>query len=273
MGYRSSWNLVPERYAVDDGLVADLIATGHEVGVHGLRHDGHDLSSLRNLQERLPEIRRWAERWGAVGFRSPATHRCWEWMPMLGFDYDSSYPDTDPYEPMPGGCCSWLPFFNREQVELPITLPQDHTLFVILRRDGSLWHQKADALRARGGMALMIVHPDYVLEDAPLQMYERFLGAYARDDTAWKALPREVSEWWRRRAATSVELVDGTWRPCGPAAAEATVAFAYPPGEELAIGPVPGAQTPARVQPMGTYKPTHQPTPTGQWHERTGERS
>jgi hypothetical protein len=228
MGYRSSWNLVPERYTVDDALVAHLHDVGNEVGVHGLRHDGRDLESLRTLRQRLPEIRRWADRWGAVGFRSPATHRRWEWMPMLGFDYDASYPDTDPYEPMPGGCCSWLPFFNEGLVELPITLTQDHTLLVILQQDDRLWREKAEILRRRGGMALLIVHPDYMLDDEPLRTYERFLEAYRDDGTAWKALPREVSDWWRRRAATSVERIDGKWRASGPAAAEAGIRFIAP---------------------------------------------
>lgn len=232
LGYRSSWNLVPERYTVDDALVAGLTASGDEVGVHGLRHDGRDLATLRTLRRRLPEIRRWAERWGAVGFRSPSTHRRWEWMPMLGFEYDSSYPDTDPYEPMPGGCCSWLPFFNRGLVELPVTLAQDHTLFMILRQDGRLWHEKADFLRRRGGMALLIVHPDYMLEQETLEAYERFLQAFRDDATAWKALPREVSAWWRRRQATSLEFVAGAWRPSGPAQDDARIAFIAPGARE-----------------------------------------
>ena len=228
VGLRSSWNFVPERYAVDDSLVARLRASGAEVGVHGLRHDGRDLESLRMLRRRLPQMRRWAERWGAVGFRAPATHRVWEWMPMLGFEYDSSYPDTDPFEPMPGGCCSWLPFFNGDLVELPITLVQDHTAFVILRKGESLWHAKIDHLRRRGGMALLLTHPDYLREPELLRSYERVLGRCAHDPTAWKALPREVSDWWRRRAATSLELVDGAWQPSGPAADEVVVRFARP---------------------------------------------
>jgi hypothetical protein len=228
MGYRSAWNLVPERYEVDDALVATLRAGGDEVGVHGLRHDGRDLESLATVERRLPEMRRWAERWGAVGFRAPATHRRWEWMPMLGFDYDSSYPDSDPYEPMPGGCCSWLPFFNDTQVELPITLPQDHTLLVILRRDGALWCEKAELLRERAGMATIIVHPDYMLDDASLATYQRFLEAYRDDDTAWRALPREVSAWWRARAATSLRFVDGAWEAVGPAADRATIGLIAP---------------------------------------------
>jgi peptidoglycan/xylan/chitin deacetylase (PgdA/CDA1 family) len=202
-GYRSSWNLVPERYATEDGLVRKLGSAGHEIGVHGLRHDGRDLGSLRTLRRRLPAMRAAAERWGAVGFRAPATQRRWEWMPLLGFEYDSSYPDADPYEPQGGGCCSWLPFFNGELVELPITVPQDHTVFEILgSKDDSLWVQKIEELRRRGGMALVLTHPDYLHDGSrALGAYERLLERYESDTTAWKALPRDVAAWWRRRSA------------------------------------------------------------------------
>jgi hypothetical protein len=227
-GFRSSWNLVPERYRVDDELVEHLKSVGCEVGVHGLRHDGRDLESLRTLERRLTDMRRWARRWGAVGFRSPATHRVWEWMPKLGFDYDTSYPDTDPYEPMAGGCCSWLPFFNEGMVELPITLQQDHTVFVILRRDESVWFEKTALLRGRGGMALALIHPDYMLEPDRLRAYARFLRAFRDDPAVWTPLPCEVADWWRRRAATSLRLIDGHWQASGPAEDEVAIAFAEP---------------------------------------------
>lgn len=228
LGLRSSWNFVPERYAVSDALVEHLRGAGCEVGIHGLRHDGRDLGPGRTFARRLPEMRRWADRWQAVGFRAPATQRYWERMPMLGFDYDSSYPDTDPYEPMSGGCCSWLPFFNDGMVELPITMPQDHTIFAILQIGDPVWHEKAALLKRRGGMALIDTHPDYMLEDAPLRAYERLLGAYGQDSTAWTVLPREVSDWWRRRAATSLQCIDGAWRAIGPAADEAGIGFLLP---------------------------------------------
>ena len=120
-GYRSSWNLVGARYEVDDEKVRSLHDDGCEVGVHGLLHDGRDLSA-RRLDERLPAMWANASRWDAVGFRSPATHRSWDLMHRLGFGYDTSYSDTDPYEPQAGGCCSFLPYFNQDMVELPITL-------------------------------------------------------------------------------------------------------------------------------------------------------
>lgn len=224
-GFRSSWNLVPRRYAVSDDVVAELGANGFEVGVHGLYHDGKDLESPDTIRRRLPEIRQWAERWGSVGFRAPATHRLWDAMPTLGFDYDSSYPDTDPFEPMAGGCCSWLPYTHDEMVELPITLPQDHTLYEILRVSAlDEWRSKADAIRERGGMALVITHPDYMVAPERVEDYRGLLAHVSVPD-AWRALPRDVCSWWRRRAASELEESPGGWTIRGPARGEGTVTY------------------------------------------------
>jgi peptidoglycan/xylan/chitin deacetylase (PgdA/CDA1 family) len=229
-GFRSSWNLVPRRYHVPDETVAALRADGFEIGLHGLYHDGHDLSA-GVFERRLPEMRRWAQRWGAVGFRAPATQRDWETMASLPFEYDSSYPDTDPFEPQPGGCGSWLPYLNGDVVELPITLPQDHTVFLILRRaDASLWTDKIDVIRAAGGMALLLTHPDYA-GLAPIgPAYRQLLDRVAGDSSVWRALPAEVSRWWRRRAQSCLERDGDGWRVAGPAQDEASVQFTSPRG-------------------------------------------
>ena len=225
-GLRSSWNFVPERYSVSGDLLDRLRADGCEIGVHGLRHDGHDLASARAVRRRLPAIRRWAKRWDAVGFRSPATQRGWRLMPLLGFDYDSSYTDSAPHEPQPGGCCTYLPFFIDDLVELPMTLPQDHTVFEILgRTDPELWLSKAASVHARGGMVLVLAHPDYVGCEGMLPAWEQLLDQMVADPDTWHALPREVAAWWRRRAASHVERVDGAWVVRGPAADDAVVAL------------------------------------------------
>lgn len=224
LGLRSSWNLVADDYYVAPERVRALLDDGFEVGVHGMHHDGRDLESFALLQERLPGIGEARDRWGAVGFRAPSLHRNWEWMRLLGFDYDSSWPDTDPFEPQNGGCCTWLPFFNGELVELPMTLTLDHTVFVILNQsDETAWVNKTEFLRARGGLALIDTHPDYLVDATILSAYGKFLDRYASDETAWKALPREVSSWWRRRAASSLERDGSGWRVVGPAAGEARV--------------------------------------------------
>jgi hypothetical protein len=221
-GYVSSWNFVPARdYRVEPAVLDALREEGCEIGVHGLHHDGRDLDTVR-----VPAIRRYAEEWQAVGFRSPSLLRDFDTMPTLGFEYDSSYPDTDPLQAQAGGCCSWLPFHNGDLVELPVTLAQDHNVFELLgETDETLWREKAAFLRSRGGMALALTHPDYMLESERLAAYERLLAAFAGDETAWRALPRDVNDWWRRRASSSLVEGDGGWRIDGPAAADGAVAL------------------------------------------------
>lgn len=223
-GVRSAWYFVPERdYTVDPELVRTFSDAGFEIGVHGLRHDGRDLAA-GVFERRLPAMRDYGRRWGSVGFRAPATQRSWERMEQLGFDHDSSYSDVARYEPQSGGSCSWLPFFIGDMVELPITLPMDHTLFELLaQEDGRVWFEKASFLRERGGIALLLTHPDYMLQPVRLAEYERFLSHVACDSSAWLALPREVAAWWRRRAASSLELHGAAWRVVGPAANDARV--------------------------------------------------
>jgi hypothetical protein len=227
LGLRSSWNFVPERYDVTPALVERTKSDGCEVGVHGLRHDGRDLASRRHLERRLPAFRRYAHEWGAVGFRSPATQRAWSLMPLLGFEYDTSYTDTDPYEPQPGGCCTYLPFFFGDpdnMVELPITVPQDHTLFEILREtDAGTWRAKVAAIRERGGLALVLAHPDYASNPHMAREWRAMLEDVADDPTMWQPLPRDAARWWRKRAASHVVRTDRGWAVLGPAAGRAGV--------------------------------------------------
>lgn len=248
-GYRSSWNFVGARYQVDDETVRSLQDDGCEIGVHGLRHDGRDLAG-RLIDERLPAMWAQAGRWNAVGFRSPATHRGWELMHRLGFEYDSSYTDTDPYEPQPGGCCTYLPYFNRDTVELPITLPQDHTLFTILRHaDADLWLRKAGHIRDRGGMVLVLTHPDYAHDQRLAGGYQMLLDTFAADRTAWHALPREVAAWWRGRAASTISGSGDAWRIDGPASGTGQVCFA---GAGFTVGQVRLASSAASAGPSAS---------------------
>ncbi len=53
-------------------------------------------------------------------------------MQALEVEYDLSFFDTDPYEPIPGGGMSiWLYWIGRF-IELPYTLAQDSTLAIVL---------------------------------------------------------------------------------------------------------------------------------------------
>jgi hypothetical protein len=225
-GYRSSWNFVPcNGYVVEHKVLERLRGDGFEIGVHGLFHDGRDVLP-RTLPGRLPAIRAYADQWGAVGFRSPGTIRSAQMLSKLGFDYDSSYSDTAPFEPQAGGCCSWLPYMIERTVELPITLVQDHTLFDLLQYpDETLWVDKARLVRERGGMALVLTHSDYVGNRRLGESYRRLLQEFRDDPSAWKALPRDVTAWWKRRSESRLELVDGEWEIVVPAPDEGRVDF------------------------------------------------
>jgi peptidoglycan/xylan/chitin deacetylase (PgdA/CDA1 family) len=212
-GFVSSWNFVAEWYEIEPGLFDHIRAMGGEIGLHAIKHDCKLFSSRASFEADLPAIHRYLEEWGAVGFRSPATHRNADWMPELGCLYDSSFPDTDPFEPQAGGCCSIFPFMLDELVELPITLVQDHTLFEILRADSiDHWTAKADWIVENHGLVNLITHPDYLDTPRRLRMYEEFLEYLAAQEDGWHALPREVATWWRTREGLRLagDRVEGT---------------------------------------------------------------
>ena len=162
-GFRSSFNFVPEKYRLDIELIRELKQRGFEVGLHGLKHDGRLFSSKTVFERRAERINGYLKQWGAVGFRSPMTHRNPEWMQSLDIEYDLSFFDTDPYEPIPGGTISIWPFQMGRFVELPYTLAQDHTLMVTLGESTPrLWLEKVVFIEKYCGMALVNAHPDYL---------------------------------------------------------------------------------------------------------------
>jgi hypothetical protein len=140
----------------------------------------------------------------------------------MDFDFDSSFADTDPYEPQPGGSCSVFPFHLMRMIELPYTLPQDHTLIHLLRRSPlPLWVMKANWIATLGGMILVLTHPDYVGEGAYLETYEQLLGWLSQIDSAWRALPSEAAQWWSQRSQMSLRVTNERPAICGPGASRA----------------------------------------------------
>jgi peptidoglycan/xylan/chitin deacetylase (PgdA/CDA1 family) len=237
-GFTSSWNFVAEWYPIEPGTFGAVRAAGGEIGLHAIKHDCKLFESRANFEADLPAIGRYLEDWDAVGFRSPATHRNADWMPELGARYDSSFPDTDPFEPQGGGCCSILPYFLGDLVELPITLAQDHTLWEILRRDTiDLWTEKSDWIAANGGLINLITHPDYLDTPARLRMYEEFLAYLNELDGGWYALPREVAAWWRTREGLRIAGDGGAPRIVGDGAGRARLDWWRADGAGIALDP------------------------------------
>ena len=216
--FRSSFNFVPLRYPVSPDLRKSLTRNGFEVGVHGLYHDGKYFHSREIFRQRAVRINQYLRDWGAVGFRSPSMFHNLEWIHDLDIEYDASTFDTDPFEPQPDGVRTIFPFWvkgnsdHRGYTEIPYTMPQDFTLFVLMKeKDIGIWKRKLDWVAEKGGMVVMNTHPDYMnfgVERSegdvyPAERYEtlldylstRYAGSY------WHVLPKEMARFVKSRFA------------------------------------------------------------------------
>jgi hypothetical protein len=228
MGFRSSFNFVAKRYNVSEELRNYITSQGFEVGVHGLYHDGKYFDSREEFDRRAREINRYLKAWGAVGYRTPSMHHNLGWILDLDILYDASTFDTDPFEPQSEGVRTIFPSWYGEKgserrgyVELPYTLSQDFTLFVLMKESSiAIWKTKLDWIVEKGGMALINTHPDYMnFDDGPVgseeysyQLYREFLEYLKKryEGEYWNALPREVARFW-------VENMVETSANCGQA--------------------------------------------------------
>lgn len=239
LGFRSSWNFVPYKYDVDPGLIADLKSRSFEIGIHGYNHDGRLYASKRVFDRRVAAINEALDKYGAVGFRSPMVHRNLQWLQALNIEYDASCFDVDPFQAAPGGVGSIWPFVAGKFIELPYTLPQDHTLFMMLRqRDCRIWERKLDFIVRNHGMALMLTHPGYLACGRNLELYRDFLERVRDGGGYWHALPKDVAAWWKQRAKS--ELVTdggGQWRVRGPTARGGVPALLDVDGADVTMRP------------------------------------
>jgi hypothetical protein len=235
-GIRSTWFIVPERYPVSPSDFRGLQEKGHEIGVHGLNHDGRLFSSRELFSERAEKIQRYAREWGAVGFRSPSLYRNADWMPDLGMRYDSSFMDTAVLEPQLGGVGTVHPFHLRDLVELPITMPMDHHLINLLRTDtvdGMV--TKFRWVVERHGLANFLFHPDYNLEERRLADYRTVVEEVVRTDGGWVATAAEIAQWWDRRRRSRIVENGGGVTIEGPAARDGSVWWASRDGDGVQI--------------------------------------
>jgi hypothetical protein len=213
-GFRSSFNFVAKQYNVSSELRQSLLNKSFEVGVHGLYHDGNLYCSEKKFREQIDAINSYLKEWGSVGFRAPCMYHNLDWTHHLDIEYDSSTFDTDPYEPQSDGMGTIFPIWVQDGrkgkgfVELPYTLPQDFTLFVLMKeRNIDIWKKKLDWIVENRGMALLITHPDYMnrregkckMEEYPIKFYEKFLdyvkGKYKGQ--YWNPLPKEIARFWK----------------------------------------------------------------------------
>jgi glycosyltransferase involved in cell wall biosynthesis len=230
LGFRSSFNFIPEgSYEIPPDLTDFLLKNGFEIGVHDLKHDGKLFRSKRDFLTAANKINSYLKKWDARGFRSGFMHHNLDWTHQLDIDYDMSTFDTDPFEPQPDGVDTIFPFWvpapansspirnpqsairNEDKprsgyVELPYTLPQDSTLFILLKQQNiEIWKKKLAWIVEKGGMALLNTHPDYMrirstassLHNFPVGYYKEFLEFIQSNykGNFWSCLPSEVADY------------------------------------------------------------------------------
>lgn len=206
-GFRSCWFVVGNQYPIDHALLDGLRERGHEIALHGDRHDNRIAYQARErIDHRLDGCASFLTHFEVSGFRSPslletpalreALRRC--------FRYTSDVPDTE-RDALVGprrGCASCFPFSKRGLLEIPITLPFDDKLLLSGCAETGLvdaWRDKLAWISAVGGLAQLLLHAEPHLWKRTRAAYARWLGELADDGTAWRANLGKVARWWEEK--------------------------------------------------------------------------
>ena len=246
-GIKSSFQIIPEqRYRVNRDYLCSIRERGFEVAVHDLNHDGHLYKDRNQFVERAAKINLYGKEYGAEGFRAAVLYRKQLWYEALSFSYDMSVPNVAHLDPQRGGCCTVMPYFIGNILEIPVTTTQDYTLFYILDDYSiDLWKQQIELIMKEHGLISFIVHADYIRKPRERRIYEELLGQLAQrreENGVWITTPVEVNRWWRQRAEMRLVEYGGDWHIEGQGRERARVAYASKKGNQL-VFTLPDAET------------------------------
>lgn len=214
-GVKSCWNILSSKYRIDREKLRKLKDDGCEIGLHGYNHDNKTpFLKKAKIIERLMSASKLMEEFDIKGYRSESLLRNKEFLELLSdsFYYDSSTCDTDIYSPvaMRSGTCTVFPFFIKNMVEIPITLPQDYRLMRLNKTKSQIfeiWKDKIDFLRQVNGAVVLLTHPDSHIfgNDRYLDVYDRILKYMADFSDGWIATPYEIAKWWIERSKAYIK--------------------------------------------------------------------
>ena len=155
---------------------ARLRERGFEVNLHDLNHDGQLFADKEAFLRQARRINEYAREFGCDGFRSGAMYREQGWFDAFEFSYDMSVPNAAHLEPQRGGCCTVMPYFVGNILELPLTTVQDYSLFYILNDySTTLWKEQIRLISERHGLISVITHPDYLVGRREREVYVELL--------------------------------------------------------------------------------------------------
>ncbi len=230
-GIKAAFGIVPEeRYEVSSSLLELIRNRGCDLVIQDLNHDGRLFDSKEEFLRRAKIINRYGHEYGAKGFRAAVLYRKPEWYDAFEFAFDMSVPNVAHLDPQHGGCCTVMPYFIGDVLELPVTTIQDYTLFHVLgERSIDLWKAQTELILRENGLMSFNIHPDYVIGHDTLAVYKsllKYLRDLCRKTPIWFVLPSQVDSWWRARNKMSVVKDGNFWRIAGDGAERAVLAFA-----------------------------------------------
>ena len=237
-GFKSSFEVVPEkRYEVPDEYVSEIRSRGFEFNIHDLNHDGGLYLKHQEFLRRAAKINGYVHRYNARGFRAGSMYRNQDWYEAFEFSYDMSVPNVAHLDPMRGGCCTVMPYFVGNILELPTATTQDYSLFYILNDYSlDLWKQQLTLISQRNGLMSFLTHPDYLIEQQARKVYESLLHHLRQTldrDRIWAALPGDVDRWWRARSQMEIVPRGNDWEVTGTGKEKARIAYAVLEGGRL----------------------------------------
>lgn len=237
-GMKASIQVVPEgSYKASESFIQEIRDRGFEVNIQDLNHDGHLYRNRKEFLRRTRKINKYGRDYNAKGFRAAVLYRNLDWYGALEFSFDMSVPNVGHLDPQRGGCCTVMPYFVGDILEIPVTTTQDYMLFHLLNDYSlDLWKTQTEIIMEKNGLVSFVVHPDYILEEKAQGTYRdllSYLEQLGRRKKIWFAVGGQIDEWWRLRREMRLVEQNGKWQIQGAGAERAKLAFARVKGDRL----------------------------------------
>ena len=203
--FKSTNFVVGNYYKLKEEVLQFIVKEGHEIACHGDTHDALlPYLSEENIQKRLDKCRGFFKKYGVVGFRAPSLLISEKLDKNLStyFKYDSSVTDTELFMPDSevSGSCTVFPFFKKDVLRIPITLPMDSSLLFLGYNEDQvleLWKKKFDFIKKIGGVAMIVTHAEkhFSMNETMLVVYEKLLKLLSEEKDAWIVTGKELYEY------------------------------------------------------------------------------
>jgi peptidoglycan/xylan/chitin deacetylase (PgdA/CDA1 family) len=179
--------------------VREVVGAGHEVGLHGYRHDsprGWDAARLRLDLSRSQEALASAGAPTARGYRAPEWHVQTGDLAVLrdaGLRYDSSLSGFE------------VPYTVDGLLELPVNWGLDDAPFLLYTSRShrppddatalaDRWLADLDAFVAAGQLAVLTVHPWIIGRSTTIRAFARFCRAVRERDDVWTGTATQLAD-------------------------------------------------------------------------------